>query len=125
MVEIISCKKCNYCNIRNIIAKFESMVIISKSALRDFCITHPAAEKPISDWYETIKKKQWKNFNELRTTFNSVDSVGNNRYVFNIKGNDFRLIALILFKTRTVFILFIGTHSEYDKVNASTIEFKK
>ena len=56
-------------------------------------------------------------------SFNSVDSVGNDRYVFNIKGNRYRLVALILFKIRTVFILFIGTHKEYDLINAKTIGF--
>jgi len=60
----------------------------------------------------------------MKNTFNSVDAVGNDRYVFNIRGNNYRLIALIIFKVRTVFILFIGTHKEYDKVKASTIAFK-
>jgi mRNA interferase HigB len=54
-----------------------------------------------------------------------MDAVGNDRYVFNIKGNNYRLIVLIIFKVRTVFILFIGTHNEYDKINASTVAFKK
>ena len=61
----------------------------------------------------------------MKNSFNSVDAVGNDRYVFNIKGNDYRLIALIIFKVRTVFILFIGTHRDYDKVDAKTILFKK
>ena len=65
------------------------------------------------------------NFNEMRTIFNSVDAVGNDRYVFNIKGNNFRLIALINFRGRTIYVLFVGTHSEYDKINASIIKFKK
>ena len=61
----------------------------------------------------------------MKNTFNSVDAVGNDRYVFNIKGNDYRLIALIILKVRTIFILFIGTHQEYDKIDASTEAFKK
>ena len=60
----------------------------------------------------------------MKKSFNSVDSVGNDRYVFNIKGNHYRLIALILFKVRTVFIVFIGTHKEYDLIDASTVTFK-
>jgi mRNA interferase HigB len=62
-------------------------------------------------------------------TFNSADFVGNNRIVFNIKGNEFRLIVLVLFKVRTVFILWFGTHAEYDKINKTTgsanIEYEK
>jgi len=61
----------------------------------------------------------------MRKTFNSVDAVGNDRYVFNIKGNSYSLIALIIFKARTIFILFIGTHTEYDKIEASKVLFKK
>jgi mRNA interferase HigB len=67
----------------------------------------------------------WRNFNEMKNTFNRVNAVGNDRYVFNIKGNDYRLIALIIFRTRTLFILFIETHKEYDKVDASSVVFKK
>ena len=58
-------------------------------------------------------------------TFNTADSVGNDRYVFDIKGNQYRLVALIIFKVRTVFILFIGTHKEYDEIKADKITFKK
>ncbi len=101
------------------------MVIISKAVLRDFYRVHADAETPLEDWYELAKNADWKNFNEMRNTFNSVDSVGNDRYVFNIKGNSYRLIALIIFKVRTVFILFVGTHAEYDKVDAGTVVFKK
>lgn len=101
------------------------MVIISKAVLRAFSKSHADSEAPLEDWYELAKNADWKNFNEMKSTFNSVDAVGNDRYVFNIKGNSYRLIALIIFKARTVFILFVGTHGEYDKINASKITFKK
>ena len=100
------------------------MVIISKAVLRDFSKSNANAEIPLGDWYELVKQADWKNFNEMRKTFNSVDAVGNDRYVFNIKGNSYRLIALIIFKVRTVFILFVGTHEAYDKIDANKIEFK-
>lgn len=99
-------------------------VIISKSTIREFSRAHAEASKPLDDWYEAVKGAEWRNFNEMRTMFNSVDAVGNDRYVFNIKGNAYRLIALIIFKVRTVFILFIGTHREYDRIDASTVEFR-
>ena len=57
------------------------------------------------------------NFHELKNIFNSVDAIGNDLYVFNIKGNNYRLITRIIFKTRTVFIKFIGSHNEYNKID--------
>ena len=101
------------------------MVIISKAIIRDFSQVHPDAEIALQKWYEEMKAANWKNFMEVKQTFNSVDSVGNDRYVFDIKGNHYRIIALIIFNVRTVYILFIGTHKEYDKVKASFIIFKK
>jgi mRNA interferase HigB len=102
---------------------FDSMVVIAKSALRIFISTYPDAESALENWYVITKQNSWRNFHEMRKSFNSVDPVGNDRYVFNIKGNHYRLVALILFKIRTVFILFIGTHKEYDLINAKTISF--
>jgi len=101
------------------------MVIISKATIRNFVEKHNDAETPLDNWYELTANADWKSFNEMKNSFNSADAVGNDRYVFNIKGNDYRLIALIIFKVRTVFILFIGTHRDYDKVDAKTILFKK
>jgi mRNA interferase HigB len=101
------------------------MVIISKGIIREFAEVHPDAEGALYNWYELTANANWKNFNEVRNTFNSADAVGNDRYVFNVKGNNYRLIALIIFKVRTVFILFIGTHAEYDKVDAAKVSFKK
>ncbi len=101
------------------------MVIISKTIIRDFALSHPDAAKALEKWYEETKSADWKNFTSLKRTFNTADHVGNDRYVFDIKGNHYRLIALIIFKVRTVFILFIATHKEYDEVNASKVTFRK
>jgi mRNA interferase HigB len=102
-----------------------SMVIISKAILKEFAQKHPDAEIGLEKWYNDTKSASWKNFAEAKKTFNTVDGVGNDRYVFDIKGNQYRLIALIIFKVRTVFILFVGTHKEYDKVNANKVIYKK
>lgn len=101
------------------------MVIVSKAVLRDFAKKYPEAAVSVFKWYEIVGSSDWKNFSEMKNSFNSVDAVGNDRYVFDLKGNHFRLITLIIFKVRTVFILFIGTHSEYDKLEASSVTFKK
>ena len=101
------------------------MVIISKAVLKEFAIEHPAAENSLKKWYEETKAADWKSFMEIKRTFNTVDGVGNDRYVFDIKGNQYRLIALIIFRVRTVFILFVGTHQEYDRIEADKVTFKR
>jgi len=101
------------------------MVIISKSSINKFAEETPECTKALQNWYKTAKTANWKDYHELKNTFNATDAVGNNRYVFNIKGNQYRLIALIIFETRTIFILFIGTHNEYNKIEANKIEYEK
>lgn len=101
------------------------MVIISKATLKTYSEKHSDCEAALQLWYDLTKTADWKNFSQMRQTFNTVDAVGNDRYVFNIKGNQHRLIVLIIFKTRTVFILFIGTHAEYDKIDAATVTYKR
>lgn len=84
----------------------------------------PRAMDSLLYWYKSTKDADWSNFQDVKNTFNSVDAVGNDRYVFNIKGNNYRLVAIIHFNIRTVYIVFVGTHSEYDKIDASYIKFK-
>ena len=98
---------------------------MSKAILMSFVERFPETEEAIFRWYGQTSAANWKNFSEMKNSFNAVDAVGNDRYVFNIKGNHFRLIALIIFKVRTVFVLFIGTHKEYDELDASTVQFKQ
>ena len=97
------------------------MVIISKTRLIHFAGLHPTAAAALNSWYGIAAAASRQNFAEVRATFNSVDAVGNDRYVFNIKGNDFRLVAMIHFDIRTMYIRFVGTHSEYDKTGCATI----
>ena len=93
------------------------MVVISYRMLREFSQVHPDAEEALNNWYFFAEQSNWANFNELRQMFGSVDAVGRDLYVFNIRGGNFRLIVRILFRVRTIYIKFIGTHKEYDKVN--------
>ncbi len=97
------------------------MVVISKSILRDFGLEHPDAIESLNSWYALVKKAKWSSMADLRRFSNSVDYVGNDRFVFNIRGNKYRLVAMIFFDIRTVFIRFVGTHTEYDIIDASTI----
>jgi mRNA interferase HigB len=97
------------------------MVIISKAVLRAFGLQHPGAIDALNDWYAITKDADWGKMSDIRETFNSVDYVKNDRFVFNIKGNRYRLVVMIFFDIRTVFIRFVGTHAEYDQVDVSTL----
>lgn len=97
------------------------MVILFKKTLLAFAERHPSAAAPLNNWYNITKAADWSKLSDIKIMFNNGDYVGNDRFVFNIKGNDFRLVAMIFFDKRTLFIRFIGTHSEYSKIDCSTI----
>ncbi|WP_410681530.1 type II toxin-antitoxin system HigB family toxin [Chryseobacterium sp. MFBS3-17] len=93
------------------------MRVIAKKTLVLFYTEHADAKSALEDWYRKVSDNDWQNFADIKKNFNSVDSVGNQRFVFNIKGNHYRIVALILFSVQIVYIRFVGTHSEYDKIN--------
>lgn len=97
------------------------MRIIAISTLKTFWEKHQDAEQPLKEWYTKTSRAQWNSLADIRNDFNTVDYTGNQRYVFNIKGNRYRLLAAIKFKPKLVYIRFTGTHSEYDRIDASTI----
>lgn len=95
----------------------QRMVVISKTAINEFSELYLNSKGPLLEWYKKTKQADWSDFNELKETFATTDYVGHDLYVFNIKGNSYRLIARIFFSIRTVFIRFIGTHKQYDNVD--------
>ena len=97
------------------------MIIISKRTINQFIEKYPKSADVILRWYLLTKDSSWANFEDIKKVFPGTDSVGNALYVFNIGGNKYRLIARIIFRVRTMFIRFIGTHTEYDKVNLSDL----
>lgn len=97
------------------------MRIFTEQTLKQYIAKHPQAKTALQEWVTIVKNSSWKCFADIKKTFNSVDSVGNQHYVFNIKGNDYRLVVVIKFTIQFVYIRFIGTHSEYDKIDCSTI----
>ncbi len=97
------------------------MRIIAERTIREYYERNPQSRTALEDWVNIVKKSQWRNFADIKATFNTVDYVGNQHYVFNIKGNDYRMVVVIKFIPQFVLIRFIGTHSEYDKINCSTI----
>ncbi|MCF8297866.1 MAG: type II toxin-antitoxin system HigB family toxin [Saprospiraceae bacterium] len=92
------------------------MRIFTKRTLQEYWKKHPACELQLLTWYKVVKNINWNSFDEIKTLFGSADYVGNNRVVFNIKGNEYRLIAKFNYEKGWVFVRFIGTHAEYDKI---------
>ncbi|MFT3751377.1 MAG: type II toxin-antitoxin system HigB family toxin [Paludibacter sp.] len=97
------------------------MRIVTYKAITNFCVKHKDAETALQDWYSKTMEANWTCYADMKNSFNTVDSVGNKRFVFNIKGNDYRLVAIVLFNIKMVYIRFIGTHKEYDKIDCSKI----
>jgi mRNA interferase HigB len=97
------------------------MHVISVKRLRDFWQKHTDAEEALKAWYHEAKAANWTSFNDIKARYNSADAVPVNRVVFNIKGNSYRLIVRIHYNTGRIFIRFVGTHAEYNTVNAETI----
>lgn len=97
------------------------MHVISFNRIRDFVKDHPDSSVPLGRWYKRMKKGKFNSLNELRRKFSGVDYIGNDRFVFNISGNKYRLIAVVIISTQIVLIRFIGTHAEYDRINSNKI----
>lgn len=103
------------------------MHIIAKSALVKFWEGQPrgaaqaAAKSAMIEWHTAASDADWTNFAEVKATFNTADYVSGGKVVFNVGGNKFRIVALIGFRTRRVFILFVGTHAQYDRIKVSEL----
>ncbi len=97
------------------------MRIIAKSTLRDYWTENKDTEQALLSWYKVAIKAKWINFNEVKQQFGTCKVVGNDRIIFKIKGNNYRLIVKISFENQLIWIRFIGTHSEYDLINAKKI----
>ncbi|MGP4132272.1 type II toxin-antitoxin system HigB family toxin [Pantoea tagorei] len=97
------------------------MRIISIASLKQFWETHNQAEQPLKAWVDEVKKAQWKTPQDIKDKYRSADFLSNNRVVFDIKGNDYRLIVAVAYRFQAVYIKFVGTHAEYDKIDANTV----
>ena len=97
------------------------MRVISKKILREFWTKHADSEQPLKSWYQEAEKSEWKNVNEIKTEYPTLSVLGGNRFVFNIKGNKYRLVVRINFQYHMIWIRFIGAHHEYDKIDATKV----
>jgi len=92
------------------------MRVFSKSALRNFYEKHEDSKEQLLTWYKVTTKANWKSFNDVKKYFNSADCIKDSLFVFNIKGNKYRLVVDFNFRLQWAFIIFIGTHANYDKI---------
>ena len=95
--------------------------VIAKKILRDFWEIHPDSEQQLKAWYQETSSAEWANSNDIKVEYPSASFLADNRVIFNIKGNHYRLIVKINYTYQMIWIRFIGTHASYNKVNAKTI----
>ena len=97
------------------------MRIISRKKLREFWEQHPDARANLESWYADVKHSDWKTPENIKNVYRNAIFIADNRVVVNIKGNRYRLIVLIQYTYKIVYIRFVGTHEEYNRINAETI----
>ena len=97
------------------------MRIISRRTLREFWAKYPDAEQSLRAWYTNTQQANWQAPTDIKRDYRNASFIANNRVVFNIKGNQYRLIVAVKYEYNIVYIRFVGTHQAYDKVDASTI----
>jgi mRNA interferase HigB len=97
------------------------MRVISRKILRQFWEKHPDARQSLQAWYADVKHAKWKRPADIRSVYRTASFISNRRVVFNIKGNNYRIIVLIEYSFGIVYIRFVGTHQEYDRIDAETI----
>lgn len=97
------------------------MRVIAKKILREYWLKHADCEQQLKSWFREVEKAEWINPNQIKIEYPSASILNGNRIVFNIKGNNHRLIVKINYEYQIIWIRFIGTHAEYDKINANEI----
>jgi mRNA interferase HigB len=98
------------------------MRVIAVSTLRTFWKRHPDAEQPLKAWFEEATNASWNQPSDIKERYRSASILKNRRVVFNIKGNDYRLVVAVAYKLQVVYVKFVGTHKEYDAVDAETVD---
>jgi len=99
--------------------------IINRKSILNYCKEYPTASTALREWYYELSKQNFSSFNELKSLYGNASLVGDDRVVFNIVGNHFRLVVRIVFEFKAIQVKWFGTHAEYDKIDVSKIKFKK
>ena len=100
------------------------MRIIAVSTLREFWKKYPDALEPLSAWVAVVSRAQWSQPADVKAQYQNASILKNRRAVFNIKGNDYRLIVAVAYQLGIVYIKFVGTHKQYDAVDAEAVEME-
>jgi mRNA interferase HigB len=98
------------------------MRVIAKKCLVRFWAKHADSEQPLKAWYDEATNARWTSPQDIKNQYRSASFIGKNRVVFNIKGNDYRLIVAVAYRFGVVYIKFIGSHSAYDRINAEIVD---
>jgi mRNA interferase HigB len=99
--------------------------IVTRKTLLEYCKKYPKAATALQEWYYEFLSSEFKSFNELKQVYGNASLVADDRVVFNIMGNKYRLVVRILFDFKAIQIKWFGTHAEYDKIDVTIIQFKK
>lgn len=102
--------------------QYAGVQIISRRPLVEFWTRYPDAKGPLTAWYHEVEAATWLTPNDIKATYATASLVGNNRVVFNIGGNKYRLIVFVLYPSHKVLIKVIGTHRQYDAIDATKVE---
>ena len=97
------------------------MRVIAKRRLREFWERHPAARQPLLAWFQEVEREDWNTPAAVKAKYRSASILGGDRVVFNIKGNSYRLVVRIKYTYRVVYVRFVGTHAEYDAIDAREV----
>ncbi|MDF1569613.1 MAG: type II toxin-antitoxin system HigB family toxin [Spirochaetaceae bacterium] len=100
------------------------MRIIAKKTLNDFSASHPRAKGSLDSWFIEAKHAVWKTPSDIKSRFPSVSFLKDNRVFFNISGNKYRVLCRIRYESGIIFILFVGTHADYDKIDATNHRYR-
>ena len=100
------------------------MRVIAVSHLRTFWENHPDAEQALKSWVDEVKQATWQQPADIKMQYRNASILKNRRVVFNIKGNDYRLITAVAYRYQAVYVKFIGTHADYDAIDAETVEME-
>ena len=100
------------------------MRVIAKKHLIQFWVVHKSAEQPLRAWYDEAISANWQSPQDIKNQYRNASFVGNNRVVFNIKGNDYRLIVAVAYRIGVLYIKFIGSHAAYDGIDAKTVKME-
>jgi mRNA interferase HigB len=101
-----------------------AMRIIAVSYLRAFWVKHPDAEQALKSWVDEVKHAAWKHPADIKGQYRNASVLKNRRVVFNIKGNDYRLVVSVAYRYQAVYVKFVGTHVAYDAIDAETIDLE-